>query len=151
MFVISVMYAQISLPSSFKAWSEFNDNEAFLRYNFEEHKADYIGQKLEVLYTAYKSGITIRNLSTLETSPWVEEDGNPYIEGVVVDYMTLGDFLDGMVAVPVYAYIVNDGERIRYDEFWHSFPDTNIFEYFLEQTKDWIISDIDVLKFKHED
>lgn len=146
--MISIACAQITLPASYKSRSKFKDDVSFLRYNFEEHKGDYIGKSLDVLYYAYKSGLIIKNVSTIETTPWLEEDYKPYVKGVTIDYTTLSDFLSGLESTSLYVYIDFDDKRVPDEDFWHSLPDTGIIAAFLERTAGWKISDIKVLKFQ---
>ena len=141
-------YAQYTLPSSYKPRSEFRDNESFLRYNFEEYKEDYLGKEMGLLYMAYGNGIRFGNLSTSETTPWMEEDNRPYIEGVLISDRPLSDILCGKEYISLHIDILSGKKRFPDDEFWHEMPDTLIFEAFLERTRRWMIRDIKVMKFQ---
>ena len=146
--LVVISYAQYTLPSSYRPRSEFPDNESFLHYNFEKHKGDYCGKELGLLYMAYGTGIDIKEVTTLATTPWMEDDNRPYVEGVSIEYTSLDEVLRGEEYVSVYAYIVRDNKGIPDDAFWHEMPDTGIIEALLDRTRRWVIRDIEVLKFQ---
>ena len=137
-------YAQCTLPSSYKPRSEFRDNESFLRYNFEEHKGDYVGKTMGVLYDAYEKGIRFEVLSTIETTPWLEDDNKSYIEGVMINELPAYKILDGRKYVVLYVYIMAGKKKELEDEFWNTMPEDNFIETFVERTCRWIIRDIKV-------
>lgn len=48
-----------------------------------------------ILYDAYEKGIRFEVLSTIETTPWLEDDNKSYIEGIMINELPAYKILDG--------------------------------------------------------
>lgn len=121
-------------------WDDFRNFTASL----VQQKQSFIGHQLQYIYSAmYAAGISPRWASTVDTSPWKDPRGKPYIQGIV---LYSNGYNEIMHSDAEYVELVISLEETNCEStpFWRGMPDdvSRFIDAFIECTRSFIIQGV---------
>lgn len=112
------------------------------------HKDELRYKNMQELYTLLsQKGMEIRDVWSVQTSPWVNSDGKSYVRGLCIYSLPLEDLSKGdkYYRIGITLNLADNDTTIRYPDFWHTMdPNKSEILQFVEKTSSLPIREIDI-------
>ena len=125
-----------------------NDTILYLRKNLIEQKNKFIGKHVGNLSPFFKEIVPYRVYS-IETSPWIDPEGNSYLKGIEVSFDS-DERLDQLIKTrkTIFTIIIYLEEPwMDVYKFWKEAPEEDRHEWEYVRTLNFIIKDLKLYSY----